>query len=295
MMRRFALLAAMAVMGLAACSPGESAADSKAVPASRYPVGQEWRYSYAWASPQALYRGSYDLYQDTISTCMKAAGFDYTPVAYVNSDELFVVINPLNEAVAKKYGYTSPPDVEPNDPNAGDDAWYAALTDADGCSNIALTYAYKGPASKDWSGRFDPLLADADRAITGFESTSEGTELLRSWSECMVEKGYDYRTPGHAASTFTDEITDENREVRLADLACDRSVGLTKHRSLFEQQAIKAWADQNALAIDELQDALRKAQLEVALRREALETRGASELESVEPYRETGEQHIASE
>lgn len=289
---RFALLAAVATMSLMGCSSGESAVDSLSTtaPTSRYPVGEEWRYSFDWASPQAYYKSSYDLYQSAISACMRAAGFSYEPVAYVDSDAIYASLNPLNEEIASTYGYSSPPDAEIEDPNSGDDAYYQALTDPDGCSNIALTYAYDGEAQSAWSDQFDPLLADADRAILGFESTDRGVQLLEEWSGCMAQKGYDYQTPGDAASTMPDEVNDLSLRVRLADLACDREVGLTRERSLFEQQAIQAWADRNALAIEELESALRAAQLEVASRREALATNGASALESVEPFRQSGEQ-----
>lgn len=275
------------------CSSGEGAVESSSTtaPSSRYPVGEEWRYSFDWANPQAYYKSSYDLYQSAISVCMRAAGFSYQPVAYVDSDALYASLNPLNEAMASEYGYSSPPGAEVNDPNDGDDAFYKALTDPDGCSNVALTYAYNDATASKFSDEFDPLVADADRAIGGFESTNEGAKLFRAWSRCMSESGYDYRTPGDAAKDLPAEVTKHHRQVRLADLACDRTVGLTEHRSLYEQDRIAKWSDRNALAIQELQAALRDAQLGVASRQEALSKDGNSILKTVEPFREAGDKN----
>ncbi len=301
--RSFGSLAAawILVAGLGACStsetgsPGSTSAGAVGLASSEsadsapnlHPVGQEWRYSFAWASPQAYYESSYQLWQLATAACMETAGFAYQPVEYVDSDAVFASLNPLNEEIATEYGYGEPPSLEPDDSsNTGDEAYFESLLSEDGCSNVALNYAFGASEALAFSDRFNELVVGADAATSGFETTVQGATLLSEWSQCMAEDGYSYRFPGQAALEFNAdaEVTDEELRVRRSDLECDQSVGLTEARSRFEQEAVQQWAEDNAEAIDEVTAILQAAQLVVADRREALAAEGPSVLESIGPF-----------
>lgn len=293
-----AVLAVMVLAGVATgCSSGQDSSGRTSPPTaaepeqSLHPVGAEWRYRFDWASPQDYYGSSYALWQDATQACMSAAGFEYEPVVYVDTDAVYALVNPLNEAVAEQYGY-SPPEVQAApDSNVGNDAFYAALLDPDGCSNVALSYAYGGPAADTFTERFQALVGDAEGSIFGFEATAAGEQLLLAWSQCMSSTGFDYRTPHEAMVDVSkaEDAAELGRRVRLADLECDRQVGLTAGRSAFEQESTDDWADRNAPQIGELVAALDAAQLEVADRQQTLADRGPLALEGVEPYRDSGE------
>lgn len=248
---------------------------------SSHPVGSEWRYRYSWASPVPYYERSYALFQEATRVCMDSVGFDYQPVPYFNTDELYVLLNPLNADVAQSLGYRVPQLQEPADPNSSETAdFFDALARADGCGNTALRFAYEGPASSAFSTAFGSLVPEVERVIGGFPATEGASSLLAEWSSCMKALGYQYSSPTEAAHSFVDGPgpTRGEIEVALSDVGCDQQVGLTQARSAFETAAVSAWIESNALAVAELDDLVDAALKEAIDRLAQLSSEGPAVL-----------------
>lgn len=276
---------------LAASTGGQGAAPSLPAgtdQANDYPVGQEWRYQVSWGAPADYYRDGFELYQTAIQTCMKDRGFDYTPSPWYDDDKVAVAMNPLNREAAERYGYHRPdygatnvPGPQLNDPDFADalNGTGATYTTEGGCGELAYNYAYGGSA-EDVTLAFDSILGQVSGAIDGFATTTEGIAMLAAWSECMTDQGYHYANPGEADTQFSgnDKVSDDEIRVRLADLDCDTSVGLTAARSEYETNALEQWADANATTTSDYADLLAMAEQQVTERREQLITAGAEAL-----------------
>lgn len=249
---------------------------------SRYPVGQEWRLEHDWASPADYYRGSFELYQEAIRVCMAANGFEYQPAPWYSDDIVFRVINPLNVEAAKQYGYHLPPygasaTAEHLDPSP---EFSAALNEPDGCGNRAFEFSY-GDASAEAARAFDAIIIGISEILPEFAATERGIEILRAWSRCMSERGYDYTSPHQAHTTYSDRdaISDDEIRVRMADLECDLEVRLTETQSDVQMAAIESWLGEHAEAVLDYRSALDRAEHQVAQRTARLSRDSAIALE----------------
>lgn len=263
----------LAAPGVASTSPTLPAgADAT----SAHPVGQEWRQQVAWGAPSEFYRDGFRLYQSAIEVCMEVRGFDYEPSPWYDDDLLSVAVNPLNRVAAARYGYHLPPYGATNDNMQRDESpeFQVAMNgNGDGvslgCGDVAFSYAYGG-ALESLADDFDFIVNDVSTTISGFDATSEATRLLRDWSACMEEQGYDYQSPDDPLTEFGNnaEIGEDELRVRLADLECDTDVGLTAARSSYEGERFEAWLDRNAEIVREYESSLSAAKLEVTSRRD---------------------------
>ena len=260
--------------------PLPSGADFK----SQYPVGQEWRHSVTWGTDSDYYRSGFALYQSAIEVCMAARGFDYVKAPWYDDDVVSVVTNPLNEKAAQEYGYHMPPygavdvSIQNDDSEAfgeamnGSGATYSA---EGGCGDLGFEFAYGGVAT-DASAVFDSIVAGASAAIDGYAATDDGRRSVNQWAQCMSGQGYTYTTPLDPDTEFSgsDGPTQDEIRVRMADLACDRQVGLTAARSSYEQAGFAEWLDLNAPVVHDYELLLNRAKEQVGSRTENLVSRG---------------------
>lgn len=251
-----------------------SADDMPTVPAagspvdrSEYPVGSEWRLHQSWASPESLYRSTYDLWQQGVRTCMESYGFNYQPYRYVGSDEFGTLLNPLNEAVAANWGYHEPPAPEPEDLNIdASESFFEALVGGGRCADRASAFVYDADAISAWSEAQGALTREVDEVVVDAGlSSPEISSTISTWSECMASGGYEYAAPSDAWTEFglSPTPTQDEIAVRLADLECDRDVGLTRRRSELEQRAIEDWTLENESRLGELRVLMSAAEEEV--------------------------------
>lgn len=216
---------------------------------------------------------------------MNSNGYEYTPVTYVNTDNLYSLLNPLNEEVANRFGYHDPVASDVNDPNDGEsDEFFSALGGPTGCGNVAFEYAYGAPAASEFSRVFAAIIPGAEQSVEGFFTTAESDRLVNEWASCIRDEGYSYDSPTDAASSFdsTPEPTEDEITVRRADIACDSKVGLTEQRSRYESNALSKWLDVNSLSVDELKTALDAALIEAIDRLDDLSREGEDVLTSVD-------------
>ena len=84
-----------------------------------------------------------------------------------------------------------------------------------------------------------------------------------------------------ADTEFSDEDHVSPRElaVRLADLDCDVTVGLTRDRSLDQAEKLHTWLDRNAETVLQLRNLLVDAEAEIVRRTDDLARRGVRALQ----------------
>lgn len=292
--RRTAIILLMTlspVSAIGACSSSDSAREVPKVTAtadkvkSEWPVGQEWRYRAPWEAPEPLSRDQYELWQDAIRECMAAAGYDYTPVPYVDSSAFFASENPRNEA-SLRFGYHDLPNqTSDGQPGSSDSSpeFAEALLGASGCANRAREYAFEAVASSAVSPLQDALIQSASQSIEGYAKTTDAQDRLRAWSSCMADGGFKFTSPDDAWQRFSGagKVSAEELQVRRADFSCDVSVGLTESRSKFEAATFADWLDQNAVAVQQLTDLQSAAAKEVVALRTRLSNEHANALPTI--------------
>lgn len=225
---------------------------------NEFPVGREWRERSTWAYPKDFYQESFALWQEGIAICMDASGFEYPVTLYTDDSLSDRVVNPLNQKIAETFGYHLP--------SMGSDLseqklptnekFVRELSGDDfggGCGNRAYDYAYGFPESLQFWDSLEAELARVEELVFIYETTSEYQALVKNWSSCMDDSGYSYTSPLEANTEFSgaEDITSKEIRIRLADLECDERIGLTKNRSIFEQERLLAVLDGNSnVAID---------------------------------------------
>ena len=260
-------LAFIFTMGGISTGCGSDAAPVPPLPAdparnNAHPVGPEWRLKQLWASPTSYNRASFELRQEAISSCMNAAGFEYSPAQYETTDNLIRALNPLNREAAQLYGYHEPPSPEFDDPTAenSDDEYILALygTDEDegGCATASAEYAYGWDGALQLSNDLDIAANGVGEILGSYVTTPDGQDHVEAWASCMHEHGYQYDNQIDPNTEYSgqDRISDKEIATRLTDIECDESVGLTAARSDYETQQIDQWVDEH----NELIDGIRK-------------------------------------
>lgn len=234
---------------------------------SAHPVAREWREALGTDEVYALDAQRYATYQALIAQCMHQRGFDYAQVTYLDNSRLFYrAMNPLNEPVARKYGYHGPalPSAEVP-PQVRPPGFAEALNGTDakpefGCATPAFLSAEKiaRPVFSKIQATFDALLS----AVSGYDASSGGIRLTGLWSQCMKDRGYDFASPGAARDEYAgkESIAPDELRVRLADLECDQTVGLTVDRSCWERVQFESWKSKNSAAWIATLDDVAKAQ-----------------------------------
>ncbi len=259
------VLGALSV-GTLACRSGGSTSTAKLdideVPVeyfrpSEYPVGREWRQTLTWFVSVDDQRLLYETWQESIAACMSDAGFSYTPVAYVAQD-VGPLTNPLNEDVAREFGYHIEFAVPAAENLNTDDspAFQRALAGdpgRPGCGG-AMRRRVVEPV-QEYLTLAEGTVADLERTLGDFTTTDEGRALVAAWSACMRDAGYDYSAPSEPAAVFgaQAEVSADEIAVRLRDLECDRKVQLTQHRSVYERKQVAAWLSRNEAVTLELE------------------------------------------
>ena len=78
----------------------------------------------------------------------------------------------------------------------------------------------------------------------------------------MKDRGYDFASPGAARDEYAgkESIAPDELRVRLADLECDQTVGLTVDRSSWERVQFESWKSKNSAAWIATLDDVAKAQ-----------------------------------
>jgi hypothetical protein len=288
-----AACAAVCLLLLSACSHAHRSAGTVEHQAgtervqNRWPVGGEWRYSAPWAEARELSSDQYDLWQSGISECMKASGFDYTPQRYFDTDDVYALLNPLNEAELF-LGYKEPPQQAPKNPNAkasSQDYDQALVGKRGGCADRSRSFVYGGRSGAAVSQLQNTLVRSADQAIAGYAKTGDAQKRLDSWHSCMRAGGFDFASPDAARASFSGDGSPSRKEldVRKADFKCDVATGLTESRSRFETPAFSAWLDQNAVAVKQLTDLESQAVREVVILSAKLSKEHDTALPTIDP------------
>ncbi len=234
-----------------------------AQPVSEFPVGNEWNDQVAGlAAADALSEMGYVRWQRAIVACMERAGFDYEPGEYLSVTVLDLrrAMNPLNELAAERFGYHVPAIPEPASTTVPSPEFALALGGDDsgstrGCAHIAMHWAHGEAAGyEEYFDSVQALVITLHEAVGGFESAPPHMALLERWSDCMGASGFDYEAPQQAAEEFAVQplVSQRERDVRQADLACDRRVGLTAGRSQWERVRFEAWQLETATTWAEL-------------------------------------------
>ena len=196
--------------------------------------------------------------------CMATRGQPY-PLEVVTfgaeTDPFWGQIGRTNADLARRIGYQ--PEVRPTEPSGGyadyveDPTWQVALSgheDGNEPDFRPVVDPRTGEETFEASGIvggcelqvWTLLYGDLERFLsvqhvvnfgTGFDDYDKAPEVtaaLRRWSECMSEKGYDYREPFDPIEEFSASSTDEPGRVSSADeirtavddVACKQSAGV---------------------------------------------------------------------
>lgn len=241
--------------------------------------------------------------QHLISRCMKAQGFDYSPVKDSDPPPRRIGVSDeeygLSEfADAERFGYLG------EDLNAK----ISGLTDG-GSIRDELSPAYL----KALTGNADPVMADgqpggcvgqAAQRLNGGDDPAAGVldvvaqigldaaartrsdpdvlDGFKAWSQCMSAAGYSFNKPSEPARAVPQVVIDINDleaipepsdtevAMALADQNCKRQVGLFDIWVSTESRYQREGIDRNAAALSELKAAQERR---AALAREVLEER----------------------
>jgi len=276
----------LGLVSLGACNSSNAGSHAVDVPPSGgsvptaapadYPVGQEWRPTYGFFLAADDEARVHNLWQAAIGQCMEARGAEYTPLPAPQDQT--VLPNPLDEQVASTMGYhwgSMPGDTNPNDARVNADAGYAALLEGDGshigCVAAGTTYVY-GSGDSSYIDGLNALSASMQEAQARWSNSEERVDLVGRWSRCMANAGYSFTSPDEARGVFSEKPTVSAIEIatRMADLACDRSIGLTVARSKGERVDLEAWAVKNEGAIETIKQARTVYLAEVVAKEQAI-------------------------
>ena len=230
-----------------------------AMPSSA-PVGREWIEQLDLGVVPQLDARAYNEAQRRIGACMRSRGFDYEPIAYVDTDrDVGRLTNPLRADVVEVYGYHKPPVEGIVIPGAPDTPEYqAALGGTDGgqegCGISAQRKVRESGA--DLFELYGSTLASLDEATFAFWSSPEAIPLSAAWSGCMAQSGYQYSSPIDPLRQYAGSPSIEQSEIRtrLADLQCDVQTAFTKSRSDWERTAFETWMEEHSLELQQLKE-----------------------------------------
>jgi len=223
---------------------------------------------------------------------MKSAGFVYLPIKYVDSDLDFRLLNPLNEAVASQWGYHQPPQPDSIDQNDHEITGFdKALFDEPACGNRAISFVYDSAAVTRVTMATTTANVQIDSLLVATEVSDARNQRLTAWAECMSSRGYTVASPQAALLAFarSAEVTDDERDARMADLACDRSTKLTESLSLAQAAAVRLWEDSHAQDVAQIENLIGEAQREIGRLNDILATSGAKALLELDLNRSTEE------
>jgi hypothetical protein len=245
---------------------------------TEYPINQEWLDTVPWGNMRDFLLSGYATWQEGIHACMAQRGFIYE-VYQAAPFNTFRFLNPLNESAARKWGYHTPRDPKLNEINVGKgEAFENAINKEEtGCGDIAYKYAYLGVVAtyEEMATKTSPSMQ-----LMGWRESAEGLQVFKDWSSCMKESGYQFQTPSDAALKYSDleKISEEELQVRMVDMECNKKVELTKKESADQKKKFDVWQEQNAEAIKELEKMAVVASKEIVARRDRLTREGAKAL-----------------
>lgn len=249
-----AIVIAAAVLPLAACSGAEEEPQAPAAPAFRLSLPFD-QYQWTRQEKQIQEHARYRL----VGQCVRDQGIDFTmpepsPAAealsfYDNSRRYGV----LDEVTVASFGYHLPRTEEGKDRQKKNNQWntkvpmdeekaiYGTGEDDAGCYGKADAELTKGVpvADTEWLG---------DKNELSLDETEKSDAVVRAkaaWKDCMAGQGFSYDVPRSASGDLKwkldlPKITDEEREVALADVRCKHSTGLVTAW----QEAETAWQKQ---------------------------------------------------
>lgn len=264
--------------------------DPGAMP-SEYPIDREWlEYQPYTRELGDFWHRAANERQRRMAACMSARGFDYQPVVYadetVTDASWYRMLNPLNEAAARRWGYypgTPEPLIDPNVASHDDPAFITALhgdepprTESPGCADLA--YAALADIDDPGDGMVSTLRNQLVERLYSYDSTEQGIAAQQLWLDCMAASGYRIEARDEVSSQFLTAADDEGSlvrqpsapelAVRLADLECDRQHDITVDRSTWQRAVFDQWMAETAVAWNEVGVALDRASNQLA----ALET-----------------------
>ena len=219
-----------------------------------FPIDNNWRESLEFMPSEAQNKALYDTWQSGMTSCMASLGRNFQAGNFFG-DLVVVRQNPLNRDLAELVGYHEPSNFagpQPANTDEKDPEGYAAdLEGANGCAGQAAKKTYDLVSS--YTERIDGVLQDIMRELADVGNAAQ-TPFVAAWSDCMKRANHPFATPHDASTKYsgTEKVTEVEIRVRLADLVCDKEVGLTAARSRAQRAALDAWMTKNSTVIDEL-------------------------------------------
>lgn len=237
---------------------------------SAFPIDAEWR---------ALFNESIDIERagrlsgsvadSLIEDCMKARGFDYS-VGEPSSEPLDerVARNPLRRETLP-YGYHLPPrpeivgatiemtqemEIALDGGDFGPGETAKTLVPGEVPCNVDPSVLSVLEAQMEIDEEWGRLMISLSESMSAYDQSPGARQLNDAWSDCMVERGFEYAEQIEPRLEFerAAEITAREVAVRRADYDCDVHVKLTESRSLWQRTVFDEWQDSNAAAIGEL-------------------------------------------
>jgi len=219
-----------------------------------FPIDNNWRESLEFMPSEAQNKALYDAWQSGMASCMASLGRNFQAGNFYG-DLVVDRQNPLNRDLAALVGYHEPSIFaypQPTNTDANDPEGYAAdLEGANGCAGQAAKKTYD--LVSFYTERIDGVLQDIMRELADVGDAAQAP-LVAAWSDCMKRGGHPFATPHDASTKYSDteKVTEAEIRIRLADLDCDKEVGLTASRSRAQRTALDAWMTKNSTMMDEL-------------------------------------------
>lgn len=211
--------------------------------------------------PEDLIDLEYQIFSSMLTDCMAERGFEFDrgPRPGLIDPLGHRPRHPLDVEYALKYGYRAAPRPPSpmNDLANSDTDFFDALFDlfdkdqSSGCFEQVARFVNDETGSLQLADDITALRQSPLEDMAGWQTTAEYQQLIAEWSGCMKGQGYEFNTPSDALGSAGDEGPAPQEEIalRLADIECDRSAGLTAGRSQYESGVVGIWADESADAI----------------------------------------------
>ncbi|MEO3875040.1 hypothetical protein ABGB18_40155 [Nonomuraea sp. B12E4] len=201
-----------------------------------------------------------------VRECMADKGFDWKESYGFEEGNPLLAGNArryglADSEAAERYGYHVPDSPQERQAQAAEAAWRelaskeekAALYDPDGCADRTDSALWKGIGDRNTSWFTDLEFEAVDLSAEDPAVAS----AIQAWSDCMHDKGFDYRTPQAAVEDRrwkldSPRVSPAERAVAVADVGCKKRTDLIAARTAAEQLIQAKMLEQHAKRFEAL-------------------------------------------
>lgn len=222
---------------------------------SKFPVGREWRMQYAWAIDNKFNALVFHVNEKLVQQCLEKSRIKYQPRIFVDDRINLAWANPLNEYVAKNYGYRIPRNNSANRKSAN-------LKKIERCFTEVAPNTYASDSAQSHVAELVALFDLIEAPLFQYQAADPSLLKRRAvWIQCMKSKGFETKAPGDLAAQFDERGRQTKGEIRarLSELECDRNGKITELQAADERNLVIIAIQTNKVKITQLSTGREKA------------------------------------